>query len=461
MTVIDVMRSSEFFGSWFQDPSWDAWMTFLKVLSALELNENDRAVYRYHTGRATLPSAAIREVWAIVGRRGGKSLISSAIAVYLACFVDHSQYLKPGEVGTIAILAADRRQARTILRYCRALLAVDALHGTVVNDNQESIELRNNIQIEVHTASFRTTRGYTLIAAIIDEIAFFRSDESANPDREVVAAIRPGLATTNGLLLCISSPYSRRGALWEAYSRHFGKDSRVMVWKGTTAEMNSSIDPDVIAQALEDDESAARAEYFAEFRTDTETFVRREIVELCTVRGRTELERAGKIPYYAFVDPSGGSADSMTCAIAHRAADKCVLDLVREVKPPFSPDNVVKEFSETLKKFGISKIVGDKYAGLWPVERFRSHGILYEQSAAPKSSIYLDTLPLLNSNRVELLDHPRLISQLLNLERRTSSSGRDTVDHPLNSHDDLINSGAGALLLASSNPTGNCWGGIF
>jgi hypothetical protein len=458
ITIIEAIE--QFFSRWFSGSSWNAWRTFLKTLFALPLDEDDAVTYTHHTNRQMAPEAPFREAWLVVGRRGGKSLIASVIAVYLAVFRDHSAHLTPGERGTISVIAADRRQARTILRYIRAFLDVDALNGVLVADKQESLELRNDIVIEVHTASFRTTRGYTLIAAIMDEIAFFRSEESANPDKEVVAAVRPGLATTNGLLLCISSPYARRGALWDAYSRHFGKDSRVLVWKGTTQEHNPLIAPEIIEQALQEDESSARAEYFAEFRRDIETFVSREVVNACTVRGRVELAR-GHFPYSAFFDASGGSVDSMTLGIAHRdRAGKFVLDCLRERRPPFSPDDVVREFAETLKSYGIRKVTGDRYAGEWPRERFQAYGIHCEISSRNKSEIYVEVLPLLNSSRVELLDNPRLLSQLLALERRTSSVGREIVDHPVGQHDDLINSAAGALFVTSQVGQSEL-GGIF
>jgi hypothetical protein len=44
----------------------------------------------------------------LVGRRGGKSLILSAIAVYLAAFVNWRKYLVGGERATIVVIAADR-----------------------------------------------------------------------------------------------------------------------------------------------------------------------------------------------------------------------------------------------------------------------------------------------------------------------------------------------------------------
>jgi hypothetical protein len=125
------------------------------------------------------------------------------------------------------------------------------------------------------------------------------------------------------------------------------------------------------------------------------------------------------------------------------------LDAVREVRPPFSPEAVVRDFAATLKMFGLSKVSGDRYAGEWPRERFSEHGVAYELSDRPKSDIYRDALPLLNSAKVELLDLPRLAGQLCNLERRTSRGGRDSIDHPPGGHDDVANAAMGALLLAS------------
>ena len=63
----------------------------------------------------------------------------------------------------------------------------------------------------------------------------------------------------------------------------------------------------------------------------------------------------------------------------------------------------------------------------------------------PKSDLYREVLPLINSRRVELLDHPRLISQLTGLERRTARSGRDSIDHKPGAHDDIANACAECL----------------
>ena len=187
----------------------------------------------------------------------------------------------------------------------------------------------------------------------------------------------------------------------------------------------------------------------AKFRTDVEALVTHEAVEALVIPNRSELPVLDGIRYYGFVDPSGGSQDSMTLAIAHHEHDKVILDAVRERRPPFSPDSVTREYCELSKDYRITTVMGDRYAGQWTREAFRRQEVHYRVSDKTKSDLYLNLLPLINSGRLELLDHPVLINQLVNLERRTSRGGRDSIDHAPGARDDVINAAAGALVLAA------------
>jgi hypothetical protein len=430
--------------------SWKAWRSFLAAVFGLPMDSEALATYRKHTARDNVPSAQFREAFAIVGRRGGKSAIAALIATFLAVFRDYSAVLAPGETGIVMLLAADRRQARVLLNYINGFFSsIPMLKRLVLSRTQESITLSNLICIEVHTTSFRAIRGYTVVAAVCDEVAYWRNDDSANPDVEVLNALRPAMSTIpNALLLCISSPYARRGVLWDAHKENFGKaDSSVLVWKAATREMNPSVSIAVIAAAYLRDHAAASAEYGAEFRTDVESFLSLEVIESCLIPNRFELAPLGEVNYVGFVDPSGGASDSFTLAIAHRERDRAVLDLLREVPAPFKPEPVVQEFSETLKRYRISTVTGDKYGGDWPAEQFEKRGIRYRAAEHFRSELYLELLPALTSGQVELLDNKRLVAQLAGLERRTSRIGKDSVDHsPGAAHDDVANAAAGALV---------------
>ena len=453
MNIVEALNHPKLFKGLFAAPSWRPWIIFLKALFALPLADDELETFQHHTDRRTAPLRPFREACLVVGRRGGKSRLLALVAVFVAVAADHGKLLAPGETPIIAIIAADRKQARVIFGYIRGLLhGVPMLTALIEEELAETIRLKNGVSIEIHTAAIASPRGRTFLAVLADECAFWPTDTAgANPDKEVIVAVRPGLATLpDSMLLVASSPYARRGYLYETFSRYFAKDDApVLVWRGTTLEMNSSLDPRIVEEAYESDAESASAEYGAEFRSDITAFISREAVEAVVPRGVFELPPASGTPYVAFEDPSGGSTDPMTLAVCHVDANGiAVLDAIRERRPPFSPEDVVKEFCELLRSYGINRVHGDAYAGEWPRERHATHGVEYLLSDRNKSTIYQDFLPALNGQRIRLLDHSRLIGQAVGLERRTSRGGRDSIDHAPGSHDDLVNAVAGALTLA-------------
>ena len=226
-TIIDVMDDPVLFKRWFTLPSWDPWRATLKALFGLPMNNRERRLFRKITGRRKVPTKPAEEAWFAVGRRGGKSIIVGLIAVFLACFRDWTAYLAPGERGVVMIIASDRKQARVIFRYIKALIdGVEMLAKMVKRSTSSEIDLTNSITIEVHTSNFRSVRGYTILCVLADEVSFWRTDDgSASPDREIMEAVRPAMATIPGsLLVGLSTPYRRAGVLWESYRDHYGKD---------------------------------------------------------------------------------------------------------------------------------------------------------------------------------------------------------------------------------------------
>ena len=447
MNILSACKDPNVFGPAFRNRhTWRAWFAFLASLFALPMTPEQQRIYRTCTHRTSPPT----ERALVCGRRSGKSFMLALIAVYLAAFVDWRPHLGPGERATVMIVAADRKQARTIMRFIKGLLrAVPILRQLIEHERIEGIDLTNQITIEIHTASFRTVRGYTVVAALLDELAFWPTEDSASPDAEVINAIRPAMATVpDALLLCASSPYARKGALWEAYHKYFGKAGPVLVWQAPTRTMNGTVPQSFIDAEMEKDPANAAAEFLAEFRTDLEAFVSREAVESCIEWSCHERPYVAGRRYTAFCDPSGGSSDSMTLAIAHPDKDVAVLDLIREVKAPFSPENAAVEFADTLKAYKLSRVTGDRYGGAGPTSAFARHGIKYIPSEYPKGAIYLDTLPLINSAKVRLLANSRMVAQFVGLERNTARGGKDSIDHGRGGHDDIANAVAGACLAA-------------
>ena len=336
------------------------------------------------------------------------------------------------------------------------------LTGLIKSRSSDSLTLTNGIEIEVRAASFRNLRGVTAVATIADESAFWFSEESGalNTDSAILDAVRPSLATTGGLLAVISTPHARRGETFETFSRHYGEngDTRILVARGSSRDLNPSLPQSVVDRAMERDPIAAKAEYGGEFRSDLDQFLSLDAVRACVEPNVFERPPAAwGTAYSGFVDPSGGSSDSFAAAIAHREGDRLILDAVREVRAPFSPEAATVELAAFFKTYGLSSISGDRYAGMWPREAFLRHNVRYEPAERDASGLYLELLPAINSRRVALLDHPRLVSQLASLERRAAPFGKDRIDHPPNAHDDVANAVAGAFALLSASTGGAAW----
>lgn len=449
--------------------------------AAVEPGANVQTVYERCTGRTTWPSIQARLVSLIVGRRGGKSYITAVIGIYLACCKRYR--LKLGTKGMVMILARDKEQAGVIRGYILAFLkAVPELAGMFADDpTLKLIELSNGITIEVRAAGDAGTRGYTVVAALADEIAFWPTDaESAKQDKKVLRALRPSmLGIKNAMIVMLSSPYAKRGVLYENHRKAYGKDdqTRALVWQADTLSMRPSDDPELLEEIraeYEDDPESAKAEYGANFRSDLENIYSSVALDAVAVDGRIEQPYRQGVRYRAFVDPSGGSSDSYVLAIAHdeeRTVDRDgipekykvpVLDKVREWTPKFDPQLVSEEVVSILKGYRIHSVTGDAYAGEWPRDPLKKRGIAYVLSEKNRSELYLDMLPVVNSGRVELLDldhHAKARNQFANLERKVGRSGKDSVDHPPGSHDDVANAIAGVIVgcKASATSKGAIW----
>lgn len=450
-TILDFLHIVDLDG-----PSHSNWLTWQKSIDGLPLSEDELQRFRFHTGRSDPMTAPVTEAVLVVGRRGGKSVHAAARAAFQAVRYDYSNVLRRGARGVVLCIAADRQQSREIINYLRGFFQTEELSPYLERSLADSIVLSNGITIRVSAASYKSTRGFTVVCVVADELAFWSvEDGSANPDSAILTALRPGMLTVPGaLLLLLSSPYAAKGELFKAHQRLWGTNHpRAFCWNASTQAMNPGVSADYIADEFEKDPVSAASEYGIDgkvaFRTDVASFLDPDAIRAVVVTDRLELAPLEEVQYFAFTDPSGGRNDSFTLAIAHNHDGRAVLDLVREVKPPLSPDSTIEDFADTLKRYGLSKVTGDRYGGEFPPEKFREYGITYEASERAKSDIYRDVLPLINSGNAELLDLPRIAAQFAVLERRTARGGKDTIDHQRGTKDDVANAVAGALTLAA------------
>jgi hypothetical protein len=261
--------------------------------------------------------------------------MAAAIAVFIATIEEHK--LSPGEVGYVLLLSASRAQASIAFQYVVGFLeSSPILRQQIQGITAEEVRLKGGIVIGVHAGSYRTIRGRTLLAIVGDETAFWRDEDSAQPDTEIFRACAPALAASCGMWIGISTGYRKLGLLYQKWRDHFGKESEnVLVVQGASETLNPTLDPNMIERAKVADPETAESEWGGAFRADINTFLDDTLIEQSVECCRPlELPPRSNNYYRAFVDASGGGgAGSYTISVGHREGrgdgERFVIDLVR------------------------------------------------------------------------------------------------------------------------------------
>lgn len=424
----------------------------------LPLSESQLELYRLCTGRESYVRHGFGEASVIAGARAGKdSRIAGPIVCYEALFGGHEKHLSKGERAVIPLVAQDQRATRVAFNYIKDYLTNSSLLASMVEEVLSlEMQLANRISILCFPCTQRSLRGWSIPAAVMDELAFFRLEDAADSDVEIQQSIRRGtISFPQTRFLKVSTPYMKSGVLYDDFKNHFAKDSPdVLVWRAPSTLMNPSLAEQRLERERRLDPQRFEREYMAEFAEDLESFLPTAWIDAAVVEGRHELPPVPGATYAAAVDPSGGGADAFTLCIVHTEGEqpshKVVQDICRGWKrarnSTIDLENVVAEIAGILKSYGVHEVLGDRYSAAWVVQAFERQGISYRQTEKDKSVHYLEMEPLFAQGRIEILDHPQLTRELRLLEKRPRPGGKTIVDHPSGGHDDHSN----ALALAAT-----------
>lgn len=438
----------------------EAQEALLRAIYGLPMSPEQRAIFLACTGRTEPRAEGFGEVTVLAGARSGKdSRIAASVVCYEAVFGGHEHQLARGERAIIPLVAQDQRATRIAFGYIRDYLTQSPLLASMVEEVLASeIALTNRVSVYCFPCTQRSLRGWSIPAAVLDELAFFRLEGQADSDAEVQASIRRGmLSFLAPRLVKISTPYMKSGVLYDDFRKHFGQDSPdVLVWRASSLLMNPSLRVERLERERRLDPDRYAREYEAEFAEDLEAFLPSAWVDQAMVAGRHELPPRLGVQYVAAVDPSGGGADAFTLAIVHvegrgAATERRVVQDVmrgwgRRGSHTLDLVGVVKEIAEIVKRYGCSAVTGDRYAGQWVRQAFGEARVAYRESERTKAEAYLEIEPLCAQGQIEVLDHAALTRELKTLERRARAGGKPLVDHPHGGHDDYAN----ALALAAA-----------
>ena len=460
ITLSQAITDPALFGGTFGAPSFWTWRVIAKLIDGIPLTEQREIdLFEQCTGRSysRFNRRAVKRFIILAGRRAGKDRFEFAVAVWRAALCcDWRQHQSAGEGAVCLLLGADKKQAAILRRYCHGLLQTPLLAREVTRSTGETTEFRNGASLDIATNDPRLVRGRSAIAVLGSECCYWKTDEyNAASDAEVVPAAVNSMAMCpdTGLLMLASSVYRKVGYMYAQYKKLFGNDEAdELCWFAPSIVMNPRLPASVIDSALAGDRSKASAEFNNIWREDIADFLPLDVIEACTDWGVHERPPQQGVHYFSYHDAAGGTGrDSFTLAILHCDGDRFVFDAIREQQPRFVAQDVIKEYSDLLRTYGISSTMGDAFgAGMYSDEWERNR-IAFRKGRFDTSDTYRHALPFFMAKRPLLLDHAKQRLQLAGLERRVTG-GHKKIEHPqtASAHDDIAAAVCGALVAASN-----------
>lgn len=363
------------------------------------------------------------------GRRAGGSSTLCRLAVIEGVYGKHA--VPPGDVGVVSFISTTRDEASQRIRTIRAIL--DVL-GVAYRPCDGGVELTSrNVVFKVFTASITGVSGFTCISAICDEVAKWRDvDTGANPASEVLASLRPTMATQReARIILSSSPMGMLDAHFDACE--LGSTDFQYVVRCATWEANPTL-TEADTRALEPDEAVWRREYAAIPLAEHESSLLTESeVDAATRSEPLELGPETGVSYEAAMDPAT-RGDAWTLAIAALrntpAGLRRSIVAVREWRgsrtAPLSPRAVLAEVAGILRPYRVDFVYSDQASG----DALRDHAeafgltlIVTPTTATNRLAMYENLRVRIAAGEVELPPHPTVKADLLAVRKRITRAG--------------------------------------
>jgi hypothetical protein len=139
----------------------------------------------------------------LCSRQAGKSLTAAALALRSALL---------GPPALVLLLSPTLRQSGELYRD-KVLRLFNALGRPVpvVQESALQMTLGNGSRVISLPGAEGTIRGYSGVSLLV-------IDEAARVPDDLYRAVRPMLATSRGQLVCLSTPFGKRGWFWEEWT---------------------------------------------------------------------------------------------------------------------------------------------------------------------------------------------------------------------------------------------------
>lgn len=413
----------------------------------------------------------------IIGRRGGKTTLSSMLAIYCAIITNWKPYLQKTPFATVLVLSHSKEFSDEILEIVRNFIESSPVLKRLINTRKKNtintmnlsipfIEkgkiVYSRVQIKVGAASSKTTRGIAACAVLCDEIAFWNLDENMKEtDEKIMRAVRPATKQfgKKAFLIKLSSPGIKQGVLYSEYQK-WNKDTlptSYAVFKAPSWVWNTILPKEEFIDEFLLDQDGFDTEYRANFVDSLSNFILPEFVDLAVVKNRKfQPPEAKKSPvvYRAAID-AAYKKDAFTFSVVghfeNRIKQYVLMGWEGSKKNPVQAKEVAEYIRTIIKEYGIDEVAADQYSFEPLREIFAQYGITLVEKTFTltfKKQIYFNLKRLVHSQQIDLLDHEKLTKEIKELVIEQTGSGQIRIGHPAGGSDDYADSTAIAAYLA-------------
>lgn len=358
------------------------------------------------------------------------------VAIIEALYGEH--HIPPGDTGIVGFLSVDLQEARQRIKLIKDIL--DVL-GVEYRDTKESIRLIDRpIRFQVFAASFKAVVGGTWICAVCDEVARWRDHEtSANPAFEVLASLRPTMATMpNAHMFLLSSPLGMTDAHAMAFDQ--GDTDHQMVAFAPTWVANPIIS-EAATRADEPNERVWKREYAAIPQGALTSVFALDDIDACINLGEDiRVESAAQA--IMCIDPSRGH-DAWTYCIARwiwfDGRARLRVEEIGQVPNANDTRKAVDWLTTKAKANGCVAVASDQYDAAGLAVLFSEQGLSFYQntwSAKTKKEAVDRMDRLLRDTDIALPDNEQMRRHLVEYSEKIGRGGGDPTYSGRGKHDD-------------------------
>lgn len=427
-------------------------------LNPCDLEGEERELARQLFGDVeTVPAEARDVVEWVCGRGSGKTRNASLRLVHLGVTVPLGM-LARHQSAFVPIVAPSMKQGRECFDMLRGTLREHPKLATLVKEEKaESLLIERSDGKRVlyeqiaASAGGGALRGKNILAAFLEEAAFFRDGDYKVNDEEIYNAIGPRLLP-GGQVLIKSSPWVRSGLVYSLHRDNWGSPKTATVVKAMTDAMRS--DPRTLAISAREKQrnpDTWRTEFGAEFLdASASQFFDEATLDRC-IGEQPAVPHPGDVVVhggdFGFVHDSSALATALwRDGVAHVLPP---LEVRPEPNAPLKPSRVCAEFARHIKKHGGDCLMVDGHYREAVREHLETHDlgcIPAPEGQGGKATAYVKARSLMREGRVKLPREERLLRQLREVTAKPVSGGGLSISSPRGpgGHGDLVS----ALVLA-------------